>query len=264
MNTNSHLTEDELVLHYYGELTTADEAQTSAHLGACRECQDNLRRLQQVLAVVDDTAFAGPELPAHFERTVWARLEPNLPGRDRRRWSWFVYSPARLAWVASIVLLIGAAFMAGRLLPRSDVPTTVTTTPDSLRERILLMDLDDHLDRSELVLVELASTADNTALVDISGERARAEQLVAANRLYRQTAATTGDSGIVELLDELERVLVELAASPEEVSAADLEVVRERIESRSLLFKLRVISSEIRERQRKSIRQEPSGQRSTL
>jgi hypothetical protein len=100
--------------------------------------------------------------------------------------------------------------------------------------------------------------------VDISGERARAEQLVAANRLYRQTAAATGDSGIVELLDELERVLVELAASPEEVSAADLEVVRERIESRSLLFKLRVISSEIRERQRKSIRQGSSGQRSTL
>ena len=255
----SHLTEDDLVLHYYGELTGAEEAHAAEHLTTCRTCHDELRRLQQVLAVVDERALAGPELPAHFERTVWARLEPNL-GPSRRSWlSWFVLSPSRLAWVAAVVVLVGASFMAGRLVPRAN---DAAPSADQLRERILLVDLGEHLDRSQMVLVELVS-ADDDGPLDISGERDRAEHLVAANRLYRQTALATGDTGIADLLDELERVLVDLAASPEEISPEDLNAVRRRIESRSLLFKVRVISSEIRQRQQ-SVMQERAESRSSL
>ena len=258
--TMIHLTEDELVLHYYGELTGHDESRAADHLAACTTCHDSLRQLQRVLAVVDESALAGPELPEHFERTVWARLEPNLP-RMRGGWlSWFVLSPGRLAWVATIVLLVGAAFMAGRLVPRSNDPATLAA--DGVRERILLIDLGEHLDRSQMVLVELVS-ADGDGPVDISGERARAEHLVAANRLYRQTALATGDTGIADLLDELEQVLVDLAASPEEISPEDFNEVRHRIESRSLLFKVRVVSSEIRQRQQSNI-QERAGGRSSL
>jgi hypothetical protein len=131
-----------------------------------------------------------------------------------------------------------------------------------LRERILLVDLGDHLDRSQMVLVELVTTG-GAGDADISLERSRAEQLVAANRIYRQTASETGDAAVVQLLDELERVLVDIAASPETLSADDLLDVQQRIESRGLLFKVRVLSSEVRERQRTAIR-ERAGGRSAL
>ena len=253
-----HLTEDDLVLHYYGEMTSPEEAHVTEHLAACRACHDNLRRLQRVLAVVDEGALGGPELPEQFERTVWARLQPNLGG-SRRGWlSWFVLSPGRLAWVAAVIVLVGASFMAGRMV-RQDSPAQ---SADELRERILLVDLGEHLDRSQMVLVELVS-ADDDGPIDMSGERERAEHLVAANRLYRQTALATGDTGIADLLDELERVLVDLAASPEEISPEDLNAVRRRIESRSLLFKVRVVSSEVRQRQQ-SVMQERAAGRSSL
>jgi hypothetical protein len=257
---NSHLTEDDLVLHYYGEMTASEETRAATHLTSCAACHESLRRLQRVLAVVDEGALAGPELPEHFERTVWARLEPNLRGARGGWASWLVFSPGRLAWVATVVVLVGAAFVAGRLLPRPDDGAAVTS--NQLRERILLVDLGEHLDRSQMVLVELVSAGDENP-VDISGERARAEQLVAANRLYRQTAVATGDTGIVDLLDELERVLVDLAASPEQVSSDALNEVRQRIESRSLLFKVRVVSADVRQRQ-KSINQARTGNRSSL
>ena len=257
---NIHLTDEDLVLHYYGELTTSEETRAATHLTSCADCHENLRRLQRVLAIVDERALASPELPEHFERTVWARLEPNLP-RARGGWAWWLaFSPGRLAWVATVVLLVGAAFMAGRLLPHSEDGAATTTA--QLRERILLVDLGEHLDRSQMVLVELVSAGDENP-VDISGERARAEQLVAANRLYRQTAVATGDTGIADLLDELERVLVDLAASPEQVSADVLNEVRQRIESRSLLFKVRVLSADVRQRQ-KSIVQARAANRSSL
>jgi hypothetical protein len=261
----SHLTEDDLVLHYYGEMNGAEEVQASAHLSSCAQCHESYRRLQRVLAAVDDSALVGPELPEHFERTVWARLEPNLPRAERGWSSWLGLSPARLAWVAMLVLLVGAAFVAGRLTPRQPVPATPQTASDDaakVRERILLIDLDDHLEQSQMVLIELVSAADDKA-VNISEERSRAEQLVSANRLYRQTAASTGDAAVADLLDELERVLVDVAASPDQVSGRDLGELQRQIESRSLLFKVRVVSSEVRQRQR-AIVQERAGQRSSM
>jgi hypothetical protein len=260
---NSHLTEDDLVLHYYGEMDAPDEARATAHLSTCATCHGDYRRLQRVLAVVDEGAAAMPELPAHFERTVWARLEPGLH-RDRSRWlSWFVLSPGRLAWVATVALLVTGAFVAGRLMPPTDTePVAAEASQAEVRDRILMVDLNDHLEQSQMVLVELLS-ADDQRPISMSEERTRAEELVGANRLYRQTAISNGDSGIADLLDDLERVLVDIAASPENLSSQDLAEVRQRIESGSLLFKVRVVSSEVRRRQR-SIVQARAGQRSSL
>ena len=131
---------------------------------------------------------------------------------------------------------------------------------EQIRERILLAEVSEHLDRSQMALVELVST-DETATADISGDQSRAAQLVADNRLYRQTAEQTGEVALSELLDEIERVLTEVAASPQSGSSRDLADVRRRIESRDLLFKVRVVSSALRERQRTSI-QRQAGPRS--
>jgi hypothetical protein len=87
----------------------------------------------------------------------------------------------------------------------------------------------------------------------MAAERERAEQLVSDNRLYRQTAAQTGNVALVTVLDELERVLVDVAASPDVVSATDMDQVRRQIETNGLLFKVRVLSSEVRDRQKATI-----------
>ena len=78
----------------------------------------------------------------------------------------------------------------------------------------------------------------------------RAEQLVADNRLYRQAATANGNVALAAVLDELERVLVDVAAGPETLAAADLVEVRQRIENKGRSCKVRVLSSEIRERQK--------------
>ena len=181
----------------------------------------------------------------------------------RRGWiSWFVFSPSRLAFATGVLLLIGAAFMAGRLT-RTAGPggAAAPQSAAQVRERILLVDLGDHLDRSQMVLVELVSAGDTDAATSTSPPNAsRAEQLVAANRLYRQTALSTGDANMASLLDDLERVLVDIAASPTTVSQEDLDLVRRRIDSKELLFKVRVVSSQVRERQKAAI-QERTNQR---
>jgi len=254
---NLHLTDDDLVLHYYGEMPAPEEARAESHLAACAECQTNYTKLQRVMAFVDSAPAV--EADPGFERIAWARLEPALHSPKRGWLAWFLLSPARLAFTAGIVMLIGAAFVAGRMTRTpasvSGMPIQQVAAEGKVRERILLVDLGEHLDRSQMVLVELTSADDSKGDVDISTEQSRAEQLVAANRLYRQTALSTGDAAMASVLDELERVLVDIAASPSTVSQEDLDMVRRRIESKELLFKVRVVSSQVRERQKAAIQQ---------
>jgi hypothetical protein len=215
-----------------------------------------------VLTSIDDTAIA-VDLPPSFERTVWARLEPALKPARRGWIAWLVTSPAPLALAAAVVVLVVGAFLAGRALspaPATPAATAAVTPADQMRERILLTEVGEHLDRSQMALVELVSVAED-ASADISAERSRAEQLLADSRLYRQTADDTGDVALSQMLDEIERVLTDVAATPESGSSRDLADVRRRIESRDLLFKVRVVASQIRERQKAPL-QRQAGPRS--
>jgi hypothetical protein len=253
-----HLTDEELILHYYGEAGPRREQDATVHLEACGLCRGEYARLQRVLGVIDETAVA-VEPPPSFERTAWARLEPNLRPARRGWVGWLLMSPAPLGLAAAVVALVVGAFFAGRALSpapaaRPDAAAAASAL-EQIRERILLSDLGEHLDRSQMALVELVSTGED-ATGDITSERSRAEQLVADNRLYRQTAEETGDTALSELLDDIERVLTEVAASPQSGSSRDLADVRRRIESHDLLFKVRVVSSEIRERQKTSAQQQ--------
>lgn len=251
-DTMSHLDEEHLVLHYYGELDSAEESATAAHLASCTDCHRDYTRLQRVLAAVN--TMPSPVLPEGFERTVWARLEPALP-QPRSWWSRLFVAPPNLAWAATVVVLIAGAFFAGRLTT-PEQPAAPALTAEQIREGVLLTDLSEHLHRTQTMLVELVSAdgSGEASDVDIRPERDRAEELVAANRLYRQTASESGDVAVSEVLDDLERLLVELATRPDHLSPDEFERVRQRIAARDLLFKLRVVSDGVRERQTQRIR----------
>ena len=104
----------------------------------------------------------------------------------------------------------------------------------------------------ELVSANVAGERQDT--VDLTTERERAQELVAANRLYRQAASESGEIQVSQLLDELERLLVELAASPDQLATEDMERVQQRIAAKDLLFKVRVVSSAVKERQKQQTR----------
>jgi len=120
-----------------------------------------------------------------------------------------------------------------------------------VRERILLVAVGDHLERSQAVLLELVNARPGEPL-NVESERERAGDLVAENRLYRQTALRTGDTRVASVLDELEPVLIELAHGPDRLSPEEVENLRQRIEGDGILFKVRVVGSTVRHREEKA------------
>ena len=146
--------------------------------------------------------------------------------------------------------LLLVAFLLGQLSrPGGDLAQPI---PEQVRERILLVAVGDHLERSQRVLIELIH-AEGNGEVDISSQQELARDLVSNNRMYRQTAAQSGDETVAELLDELERLLVEVANGPAELASFEMDELRRRIERKGLLFKIRVIGDDARQQAAPSV-----------
>jgi hypothetical protein len=74
-----------------------------------------------------------------------------------------------------------------------------------------------------------------------------AEDLLDSNRLFRQTANSTGDTAVANVLDDLERMLLEIANGPSQLEPSRLDELRQEIKDRGLLFKIRVIGSKVQQ-----------------
>jgi hypothetical protein len=244
-----HLTEEELIAYQEGE-TTQREA-IAEHLTGCTACRAELDRIEAVLHALDNLPV--PERGPEYGRTVWQQIAPRLPEKAGRGWgAWF--EPRRWVAIGAMAAMVIAAFVAGRWSKPKDTGTPVASVAQ-VRERVLVVAVGEHLGKSEMVLMELANAApDNSGKkqINISAEQKRAEDLLDANRLYRETAKQDGDAALADILDDLERVLLDVAHSPDELTPAKLDSLQKRIEAHGILFKVRVVGKELQEKQKQT------------
>jgi hypothetical protein len=129
-----------------------------------------------------------------------------------------------------------------------------------LAERVLNAEVGDHLDRTQMMLVELANAGTDESDV-FAAEQQRASDLVAANRLIRQSVEQSGDAAVADVLEDLERLLLEIANAPATAPSDELSDLQSRISAEDLLFRVRVIASEMRQRTRDRSTGDPDRQR---
>ena len=55
---------------------------------------------------------------------------------------------------------------------------------------------------------------------------------------------------MANVLDDLERILLNISHSPNEISAEDLASLQHQIEAQGILFKVRVIETQVQEKQK--------------
>jgi hypothetical protein len=251
MNTTRHYTEEDLILHYYGERGRGGP-KVERHLESCSPCRTAYQALSHTLALV--TPAEPPERGEQYGLEIWQRIRHQLPEREDAWWmaaGWF--GRDHLTTAAAALVLVAGAFVAGRVWPRQ--PTVVPASaslghPENLAnsenpgKRLLLSAVADHLDRSERMLTDILNGSDR----DISVEQAWADDLLNTSRLYRQDADAAGELLMADVLDDIERSLIEIVHSPSKISATALEQLRRRIDAATLLFKVRVLSDELRSR----------------
>lgn len=237
-----HLSDEDLALLVPGE---EPDGAIGAHLAECPACRSRRTALERMIALVS-SAERVPERGASYGRDVWARVSTSLPEGRRSAWPGFL-APSRLAFAGVLALVLVATFLAGRFW---QIPQPAPLSA-GVRERILVVALGEHLDRSQAVLIEIVN-APREAGLDVTSEQQRANELLADNRLYRQTTSRGGDAAVTSVLEELERLLLDVAHGPSRLTPDDLASLRQRIEQKGVLFKVRVIGANLRERGERS------------
>lgn len=239
-----HYTDDELILYHYGEGRRHERIE--AHLQVCDVCESTYQSIAETLA--DVGVLDVPHRDDRYGLEVWQRIRHRLPAREVAWWTAW----QRPALAGAIATLVVASFVAGRFWPRpvpgpsAPVNANGTMSADA-GERVRLAAIGDHLEQSKRLLLDLVNA--EGLQIDVSSQQASASDLVDANRLYRQAAERAGDDGLAVVLDELERHLLEMVHGPSTLNPAELERVRVRLDVAALLFKVRVLSDELRERE---------------
>jgi hypothetical protein len=241
----NHLSEEQIVLHYYGDAEEA--ADIDRHLAVCVECRAEFARVQSTLQQIEPLEV--PEPIAGFEEKTWLNLRDRLPEKGgflRRLFG----NQQKWALAGAMLMLLAGAFVAGRFWPREGQHVAQQPPAQVNPQRVILVAVGDHLERSQMLLVEIMN-ADAKGPINFSSEQAEARELLDSNHLYRVSSQQAGDPQVARLLDQLGRVLAEIANGPAEVSPQDLEQVRHTIQSEGLLFKVRVVGSEVNSKVRR-------------
>ncbi|HTD25090.1 MAG TPA: hypothetical protein VK738_20750 [Terriglobales bacterium] len=245
----NHLSEQQIILHYFGDAESEEEIRS--HLAQCHACRTEFEGVQSLLGKIEPTEV--PEPPSFFEEKMWLNLRDRLPAKRSGFRQW-LRAPKKWALAPIAVLLLAAAFMAGRFWPR---PPIVALKPNP--QLVVLVAVGDHLERSQMLLVEIMNADTNAGhALDVSDEQQQARDLLDANHLYRLSAQHVGDPQVAGVLDDLGRVLAEIANGPSELSPDELKEIRTRIQSQELLFKIKVIDSQVDSKVRRQ-EQAPAG-----
>ncbi|MFI5183921.1 MAG: zf-HC2 domain-containing protein [Vicinamibacteria bacterium] len=233
-----------------GALGDSDRAATLAHLEACEPCRREHAESVALLELFarDPIHTAEPELPASFLLSrVLARLDAVVAPRPAR-WGWAL---GAVALAASLAVVVPA--VVSRILPGARGPEApaVAMGDDALRRLERNMAREQavrYLNEAQDVLVNMAAQPRDCdrdkARVDVGDEAQRSQELLTRRTLLVEMDQE-GLASARPVLEDVERVLREVASLRSCARAGDVERVRRDLEERRLLMKIRLMSREL-------------------
>jgi len=243
-----------------GGLETALHDEVQRHLGVCASCRRELDGLRQTLPHLPEVPpDPAADCPPEFWRELLDAVEHQLPPPSVRI-PWFlrfvafiddITGPALRPSLAlgAAVLLVVSGVVTWQLLrhepPQQVAETSVpqkraaqTTAPPAVSSRPADARVQNYLRKSRILLVGIANMpAGQDAPLDLKPEREASRALVREARYLRQQDI---DPRSERLIDDMEKVLIELSNIKEQSEIPELEIIRGGIERENLLFKIRI------------------------
>lgn len=245
-------------MYFYGELDPADRDRVEVHLKSCDACRQRLEELHAIRhALASRPVIDAP--PAGDWSGFMRRLDQNLrtvephnlrtsesqnPGSLELWNRWSLIALAAMLVLVTIGVIVAARFRpspATQAAVHAPAVTQVANT-DARPDRALREETAEHLERSKLVILGLATRDPHARAGDWEYERALAGTLLYDTRLYRQAALQGGVGDVERVMRDLETVLLEASMSDEHDRAA-LERVQRLITKRDLVVKMQVVAA---------------------
>jgi hypothetical protein len=240
-----------------GALDGREREETLAHLAACGRCRAEYEALRAVVAAIetDPLRSAEPKVPvAALVARVEREIERALAPKARPRW-WLIAVPAAAAAVAlgllvpRLVARLRPAPAATRVaIPPAEAGPFLTEEAIARIERNLAREhAVRYLSEAGEVLIAVAATRADCDREDERLDVGRAPER-SRELLERRALAVGGGEAVASargVLDDVELALREVAELPSCVKRGDVDRVRQEVEDRQLLMRIRLMTREL-------------------
>jgi hypothetical protein len=246
-----------------GETVGGDDAALERHLARCPECRrsrEEMRRIAEAAGRVrGDIAAAMAEVDwdAHAERIADAAFSVPRPAPASRPSfgrALFAprFSPAMVGLLAGIVL--GAAGTYLVLISRPGVPAAGTRVVasrdfiDRVEYQMARRDTLDYLDKSQYLLLDFVQAAPGRArLLEQGSDAGPVRDMLSRKRLINAQLGSVRMAKAREICDQIETLFLELSAVSGDLSAAEAARIKDYIEQKQLLLKIKLLRKELQD-----------------
>ncbi len=251
--------EQDLILFLYDDLTADRRAELERHLRACSGCSEDVASFRLVLDTINEAGLgqtAEQEAPG-----AWPPLRALIEeagASSRRPWVAPLFKAAAIVLLAVGTFILGAnwyaiapeslrtAFDFGAPAPIGllDGQASGSGVPRDQDAgwslRVFSEETNGYLDRTRLVLLELANTGGNPMPAPI---REASRNLLRENSHARLVAGRIEDPRIQELVGQLEGILREIAQLSDTGDTRNLERIRAYVNESGVLLQLEIFSA---------------------
>jgi hypothetical protein len=241
----------------YHELNPRRQKLFDQHVASCEDCSAEFQQLSWTLKIMDrrETPVEQPD----YWQNYWARLSERLPEKtpstfwpDWRSWFPPVALPGRPALiplVAALLLVATGIFIGRTTLLRS--PGSGAAVQATVFDPSLIADFRElassYLERSKMVLLGLDNfdpRMDDPAALNISHHRDISQELLRQGRRLRNHEVIAADPRLQILIEEIERVLLQVANGSTENPMWTVRMAQEGIDKNSILLRITLIEIE--------------------
>lgn len=226
----------------FDELDVSKQNQLDEHLAKCRDCATVYKTLKGTLDHMGQ--YARPEPDDEYFKAYWNKLETKLDAPVRQSMGYRLFKslsafPAlKPAFGAVCILFIG--IFLGRIFFREPavIPVVEHNYAPSAQ---LIHETGQYLERSERILLGFVNTdAVDTALLsdDLSRQKRISGQLVSQSASLKTALSDSKQHLLLELVEELELVLMQIANLETESDMDGVELIRSGAEKNAILFKI--------------------------
>ena len=192
--------ETALVLRLLEPLPPEIQAEVDGHRAACRRCAARFEKAGRLPVFLPHEGEPAPAEPAPSWPAVLARLEEGRMRRPR-------FFRSKIVWAAAGatgVFLAGIVIGTGIFRSDRSEPDLAAMAPDSI--------LRTYVERLEPLLADFQVKRESPAPADlIEFEKRMTAELREDTALLKEAARLAGQSGLVDILDEIDVLLVSLS-----------------------------------------------------
>ncbi len=231
-----------------GEADPATVRDIETHLRRCTQCTADLDDMRRATEMIHEAS--GEERPDEFWDGLLAKIQERIRVEERSvaasprvsasGWidSLFIVRRPVLSFALLIVVCVFTALAVWVITFPAKEPGSHVTVDQPSTQADLHARTDQYLRRSQTLLVGLANMkASDDEPVDLTAEREASRSLIHEARYLKDEDL---DPASAQVVYGLEPILVELANSPTDQSRAAVDLIRQGIFERNLLFKVRM------------------------